>query len=266
SAWGAGLFWLSPGYFWWVTPVIGALILSVPLSVYTSRASLGERARRWGLFVIPEESAAPPELQDLRELARAARRRTDALTPSAPRPSRGLAPALLLCAAALGCRGDARGGVVIELWAMGREGEVVAQLMPGFERRHPGLRVRVQQIPWSAAHEKLMTAYVGGAMPAVFQAGNTWLPEFAALDALEPLDDRIPRSPPPVRGDYFPGILDTNVIDGVTYGVPWYVDTRVLFYRRDLLAEAGHPDPPRTWAAWADAMARVKARAGPERY
>jgi len=81
SAWGAGLFWLSPGYFWWVTPVIGALILSVPLSVYTSRASLGERARRWGLFVIPEESAAPPELQDLRELARAARRRTEALPP-----------------------------------------------------------------------------------------------------------------------------------------------------------------------------------------
>src|SRR5207249_8954935 len=64
----------------------------------------------------------------------------------------------------------------------------------------------------------------------------------------------------------FPGILDTNVIDGVTYGVPWYVDTRVLFYRRDLLAAAGHPDPPRTWAAWSDAMARLKARAGPERY
>src|SRR5213595_2453347 len=81
SAWGAGLFWLSPGYFWWVTPVIGALILSVPLSVYTSRSSLGERARRWGLFVIPEETAAPPELQDLRELARAARRRTEALPP-----------------------------------------------------------------------------------------------------------------------------------------------------------------------------------------
>src|SRR5437667_180636 len=78
---GASLFRLSRGYCWWVTPVIGALILSVPLSVYTSRASLGERARRWGLFVIPEESAAPPELQDLRELARAARRRTEALPP-----------------------------------------------------------------------------------------------------------------------------------------------------------------------------------------
>jgi len=90
---------------------------------------------------------------------------------SASRPSRwSAAGALLLLCAALGCRRDARGGVVVELWAMGREGEVVAQLMPEFERRHPDLRVRVQQVPWSAAHEKLVTAYVGGAMPDVFQA------------------------------------------------------------------------------------------------
>ena len=64
---------------------------------------------------------------------------------------------------------------------MGREGEVVEQMMPEFERRHPGVHVRVQQIPWSAAHEKLLTAWVGGAMPDVFQAGNTWLPELVAL-------------------------------------------------------------------------------------
>ena len=78
---------------------------------------------------------------------------------STPRPSRwSAAGALLLLCAALGCRRDARGGVVVELWAMGREGEVVAQLIPEFERRHPSLRVRVQQVPWSAAHEKLVTA------------------------------------------------------------------------------------------------------------
>ena len=41
SAWGAGLYWLNPAYFWWVTPIIVALILSVPLSVFaTLRGSL----------------------------------------------------------------------------------------------------------------------------------------------------------------------------------------------------------------------------------
>jgi len=147
---------------------------------------------------------------------------------------------------------------VVEFWAMGREGEAVAEMIPGFARRHPDVSVRVQQIPWSAAHEKLLTAYVGGAMPDVFQAGNTWLPELVALGAIEPLDARIPAA---VRDDYFPGILDTNVIDGATWGVPWYVDTRLLFYRTDAL-----PEPPRTWEAWRDAMVRIKEHAGPEGY
>lgn len=151
----------------------------------------------------------------------------------------------------------------IRFWAMGAEGEVVEQLVPEFERRNPGIRVQVQQIPWTAAHEKLLTAFVGGATPDVSQLGNTWVPEFQALGALEPLDARAASSAATPRADYFAGIWDTNVIDGRTYGLPWYVDTRVLFYRPDLLAAAGYPRPPTTWAEWVDAMRRLKARMGP---
>ena len=184
-------------------------------------------------------------------------------------PERGPARARLVSAlvlglgsATIGC-GSGRDQVrPIELWAMGREGEVVREMVPDFERQHPGLRVRVQQIPWSAAHEKLLTAFVGGAMPDVFQAGNTWLPELAALGALEALDARIDRA---VRDDFFPGVLDTNVVDGTTWGVPWYVDTRLLIYRRDLFEAAGTGAPPRTWTAWVDAMTRLRAR-HPDRF
>ncbi|MEO8603230.1 MAG: glucans biosynthesis glucosyltransferase MdoH, partial [bacterium] len=65
SAWGMGLYVMNPDYFWWVTPIVGALILSVPTSVLASRVSLGARARRWGLFLIPEELAPPLELREL---------------------------------------------------------------------------------------------------------------------------------------------------------------------------------------------------------
>ena len=44
-------------------PVAGALILSIPISVYSSRRSLGRRARNAGLFVIPEELHPPPEIR-----------------------------------------------------------------------------------------------------------------------------------------------------------------------------------------------------------
>jgi multiple sugar transport system substrate-binding protein len=149
---------------------------------------------------------------------------------------------------------------------MGREGEVVQEIVRDFERENPDVRVDVQQIPWTAAHEKLLTAHVGRSTPDVAQLGNTWVAEFAALRALLPLDDRA-RPPSPVGpSGYFPGIWDTNVIDGVLYGIPWYVDTRVLFYRKDLVREAGYEEIPSSWEGWRELLAALKERAGPGRF
>ena len=156
--------------------------------------------------------------------------------------------------------------VRLRFWAMGREGEVVAELVRAFERENPGVRVEVQQMPWSAAHEKLLTAYVGRSTPDVTQLGNTWISEFAALRALEPLDRWIAGSDVIRAPAYFPGIWDTNVIGGVPYGIPWYVDTRVLFYRRDLLARAGYAEMPKTWSGWRSAMEALVRAQGPGHY
>jgi len=148
----------------------------------------------------------------------------------------------------------------LRFWAFGREGEVVQQLARGFEREHPGVHVRVQQIPWSAAHEKLLTAIVGRSTPDIAQMGNTWIPEMAALGALAPI------TTPLADSSYFPGIVATNVIHDTLYGVPWYVDTRVLFYRKDILAQAGYQKMPETWAGWREAMLAIKRTVGKDRY
>lgn len=68
--------------------------------------------------------------------------------------------------------------------------------------------------------------------------------EFATMGALEPLDHFAAESPTANRDAFFPGSLHTCEVDGSLYGVPWYVDTRVLFYRKDLLASVGFPKPP----------------------
>ncbi len=174
--------------------------------------------------------------------------------------------ALGIALVAAGCSPGSEDQTVVNFWAMGREGEVVAALVPEFERTHAGIRIRVQQLPWSAAHEKLLTAFAGSATPDVGQLGNTWIPEFAALHALAPLDPALATSPAINREDYFAGIWDTNVVDGKLYGIPWYVDTRILFYRRDLLALAGFSAPPRSWLEWEQMLAAIKARVGPDRY
>jgi len=186
------------------------------------------------------------------------------------RRSGGRARALALAACGLallgGCRGGGQSRTTLRFWAMGREGEVVQELVRDFERENPAIRVVVQQIPWGAAHEKLLTAHVGRSTPDVAQLGNTWISEFNALRAIVPLDGRIAGSRVVRASGYFPGIWDTNVIGGATYGVPWYVDTRVLFYRRDVLARAGYDSIPGSWAGWRRAMEAVQRAAGPGRF
>ncbi len=135
----------------------------------------------------------------------------------------------------------------IKFWAMGNEGELVAQLIPEFERNNPNIHVVVQQLPWTAAHEKLLTAFAGGSLPDVFQLGNTWLPEFTVLNSLEPLGPFTKKSSVIQLSDYFDGVLKTNIIDSTLYGIPWYVDTRVVYYRKDLLRNAGYKEFPKTW-------------------
>ena len=181
---------------------------------------------------------------------------------------RGMVLLLAFAAASLlaSCRSSPTGDTVLKFWAMGREGEVVVQLLPEFERTHPGIRVEVQQLPWTAAHEKLLTAFAGDATPDLCQLGNTWVPEFVALGAIAPLDRYVAASPVVDAADYFSGIWQTNIVGGALYGVPWYVDTRLLFYRRDLLAQAGYASPPASWPEWTRMMAAIKQRAGPDRY
>ncbi|MEX2190377.1 MAG: sugar ABC transporter substrate-binding protein [Bacteroidota bacterium] len=173
---------------------------------------------------------------------------------------------LLLVMTALSCEHSADRSVTVVFWAMGNEGEYVQKLLPRFEQENPGIKVKVQQIPWTAAHEKLLTAFAGNSLPDVCQLGNTWVPEFSMLNALEDLDPWIERSDAIKPGNYFTGIWETNVIDESTFGIPWYVDTRLLYYRKDLFERAGYTRPPKTWSEWHDLSVKIKHLAGENNY
>lgn len=178
--------------------------------------------------------------------------------------SRSYSPArfliFTLLSALLGCGGQAEQRTVVDFWAMGGEGERIQSLVQQFERAHPDIRIRVQQVPWTAAYEKLVTAFAGEALPDVCQLGNTWIALFAALGALEDLTDRVGPGHEVDPKEYFPGVWASNVVDQRVFGVPWYVDTRILFYRKDLLAKAGHDEPPQTWDEWMQTMRDVQAQ------
>jgi membrane glycosyltransferase len=61
-AWGAAIILMAPRYIWWMMPILAGLILSAPLTMLTSRASVGRWMRRRGLLLTPEETNPPAEL------------------------------------------------------------------------------------------------------------------------------------------------------------------------------------------------------------
>lgn len=162
-----------------------------------------------------------------------------------------------------GCGG--RGAEELQFWAMGNEAAAMPDMLKALARPASAMPVKVQPLPWSAAHEKLLTGFAGGALPDMAQIGNSWVAELAALDAVEPLPQHI-AAMLAETGAQFPAVLDTNRIDGALRAVPWYVDTRLHFYRRDLFAKAGYAAPPLSWPEWKAALHKVKAAAGQGNY
>lgn len=127
----------------------------------------------------------------------------------------------------------------LTVWAMGAEGDKLPSLVKDFEKENPDVHVKVTSIPWSSTHDKLQTSIAAGQEPDVAQMGNTFMAEFGnAFDQVPTNFD---------LSDLAPGAVDGAKVGGKQLGVPWYIDTRVLYYRTDIAKKAGWDHGPRTW-------------------
>ncbi len=144
----------------------------------------------------------------------------------------------------------------ITIWAMGAEGEALASFVKPFEKANPGAHVKVTPVPWQAAHDKISTAISSGKTPDASLIGTTWMGEFAKAGGLDPTPKSL-FDP----GTFFPGTVDSTKVDGTTYGVPWYADTRVLYYRTDLAKKAGWSSAPTSWPKLRSFAQDLKAKA-----
>ncbi|MGW2842002.1 sugar ABC transporter substrate-binding protein [Streptomyces sp. NPDC001493] len=168
-----------------------------------------------------------------------------------PRTARITVSAGIAAALAFGitaCGGSGSGSVAADkkqtltVWAMGAEGEKLADVAKVYEKAHPNVTVKVTPVGWDVAHQKLVSAAAAGTMPDVAQMGGSYMGEFSDLGVLEPVDTKTF-----AEKDYFPAGWSQGEVDGTAYGVPWYVDTRVLYYRTDLAKKAGITKAPTTW-------------------
>ncbi|GII80286.1 sugar ABC transporter substrate-binding protein [Sphaerisporangium rufum] len=129
----------------------------------------------------------------------------------------------------------------LNVWAMGTEGEALDAFAKKFESANPGIEITVTPIGWDVAHDKIISSVAGRSTPDISMIGSTWMGELAKSGAVDPTPGNLID-----KAAFFPGAWSTVDVDGTAWGVPWYVETRVLYYRKDLAAKAG-VKPPATW-------------------
>jgi multiple sugar transport system substrate-binding protein len=147
----------------------------------------------------------------------------------------------------------------LTVWAMGNEGTKLKTLADEFTKVNSGVTVNITPVDWGQAVTKLQTAIAGGATPDVSQMGTDMMGQFGANGNFDPVPADIDKSA------YFESAWNTNVVGGAAVGVPWYVETRLLYYRKDIAEKAGITAPPATWDDL-KAMAKAMQAKGGAKY
>jgi multiple sugar transport system substrate-binding protein len=121
-------------------------------------------------------------------------------------------------------------------------------LVDTFNEEHRGeFQVRYREMPADTGQyfDQLRTELQAAASEIDVIGGDViWPAQFAANGWILDVSDRFSESE---RQKFLPAPVDSLVYEGAIYGVPWFTDAGMLYYRSDLLEEAGFSEPPATW-------------------
>ncbi|HEY4377417.1 MAG TPA: extracellular solute-binding protein, partial [Acidimicrobiales bacterium] len=144
----------------------------------------------------------------------------------------------------------------LTVWAMGNEGTKLGTLASDFMAKYPSVKVSVTPVDWGQAVTKLQTAIGGKQTPDVSQMGTDMMGQFAQTGGLEAIPANFDKS------QFFESAWNTGVVDGTAYGVPWYVETRALYWRKDIAQKAGITAAPTNWDELMAAAKAMKDKGG----
>lgn len=136
--------------------------------------------------------------------------------------------------------------------------DVYRALAQVYERQNPGVRVTVQIQPGTSGEQynRYVTLFAArDSSVDVISIDVIWPAPMVAAGWLAPLDQWFT---PERRSEFLPSAIRANTIGGRIYGVPWYTDAGLLYYRRDLL-EKHNARVPQTWDELISTAQRIVA-------
>jgi len=173
----------------------------------------------------------------------------------------GLAGAVFLGVA--GCGGEKDEGLIRLVFSHGEDSEILRDQIRKFNEHNRGaIEVVLRLAPADTGQyfEKLRIEFQAGEADADIISGDViWPVQFAANGWISDLSHLFTAD---LREPYLPATVDSNTYEGKVYGVPWFTDAGMLYYRKDLLEQAGFAEPPKTWPEMREMVEKVRRDTG----
>ncbi|MBW4498028.1 MAG: sugar ABC transporter substrate-binding protein [Scytonema hyalinum WJT4-NPBG1] len=154
------------------------------------------------------------------------------------------------------------GGANVEFWTMQLQPQFTnyfKSLIASFESQNPGIKVSWVDVPWTAMENKILTAVSAKTPPDVVNLNPDFASQLAGRNAWLDLDAKLPNE---VRSSYLPNIWKASTLNDKSFGIPWYLTTRLTIYNTDLLKQAGINKPPATYPELAQVAQQIKDKTG----
>ncbi|MGL5032225.1 MAG: extracellular solute-binding protein, partial [Microcystaceae cyanobacterium] len=126
----------------------------------------------------------------------------------------------------------------IEFWTMQlqpKHTDFFNGLISTFTKENAGVQVTWLDIPWEAMQSKILTAVSANTAPDVVNLNPPFASQLATKNAWLNLSEEVPKE---IQAQYLPKLWQANTLNNVTFGVPWYVTTRITIYNQELLKKA----------------------------
>lgn len=134
----------------------------------------------------------------------------------------------------------------------------IQDMAKAYEAKNPGTKINLEFVPYEGLHDKIVTSASAGTNGYdVVLFDVIWPTEFAKNGFLVDVTNRIS---PAVNTSVFPGAWTTVTAGDKRYGLPWILDTKYLYYNKEILQKAGIKAPPRTWDELQKQAAIIKAK------
>jgi len=116
-------------------------------------------------------------------------------------------------------------------------------VVDAFNKSQDQIDVTLDVYSWSVGHQTLVTQISAGQAPDLANVNSQWCGEWNGINEVLPLDDLLPKD---FLANFVPSGLQAFAIDGKLMGLPYFLDPRAMYYRKDLFDKAGLK-PPATW-------------------